>query len=411
MNNYKFVLRVVFAIAIPIFLITCRPPEQSDSSGEKAVQTLSASNGTAKMIELLREANSKIDPLKVPYYNLARANIFKKQLEANGKFSYYMQFAYELLAAVHAEQAIVEFERMLNLAISAKAPPENLYQVKEMLALSCLRLSESENCIKRYNDESCLMPFKGKGIYSVKEATRTAISIFESMLEEKPEDYEIIWLLNFAYMTLGEHPQKVPRRWLIPTASFNSDYQIPQFPNISKDIGVGTVALAGGACVEDFNNDGLLDIVASSWGPNDQLRLFINEGNGKFSEKTEEAGLTGLTGGLNTNHADYNNDGFTDILVLRGAWYDSEGKIPNSLLRNNGDGTFSDVTIEAGLLSFAPTQAAVWADFDNDGWLDLFIGNESGKVKYKCEFYFNNRDGTRAKAPKFLTSGCQRFTK
>jgi hypothetical protein len=72
------------------------------------------------------------------------------------------------------------------------------------------------------------------------------------------------------------------------------------------------------------------------------------------------------------------------------------GTHPNSLLRNNGDGTFTDVTIESGLLSFHPTQAADWADFDGDGWLDLFIANETQDPKrpHPCEFYRNNGNGT-----------------
>ena len=63
-----------------------------------------------------------------------------------------------------------------------------------------------------------------------------------------------------------------------------------------------------------------------------------------------------------------------DILVLRGAWLDDDGQIRNSLLRNNGDGTFVDVTHAAGFAEPArPTQAAVWGDFDNDGDLDVYV--------------------------------------
>jgi hypothetical protein len=69
------------------------------------------------------------------------------------------------------------------------------------------------------------------------------------------------------------------------------------------------------------------------------------------------------------------------------------------LLRNNGDGTFTDVTIPSGLLFFHPTQAAVWADFNNDGWLDVFIGAENtGEMDkggvHPCMLYINNHDGT-----------------
>src|SRR5690606_3268861 len=140
------------------------------------------------------------------------------------------------------------------------------------------------------------------------------------------------------------------------------------------------------------------DLVTSSWGPNDRLQYFRNNGDGTFSDVTPQANLKGITGGLNIIQADYNNDGFVDVLVLRGAWKKGFGKEPNSLLRNNGDGTFTDVTMESGLLSFHPTQTATWADFNNDGWLDLFIGNESeagdSNMTHPCELYINNQNGT-----------------
>ena len=65
-------------------------------------------------------------------------------------------------------------------------------------------------------------------------------------------------------------------------------------------------------------------------------------------------------------------------------------------MRNNGDGTFTDVTKESGLLSFHPTQTATWADFNNDGWLDVFIGNETtpGEEAHPCQLYINNKNGT-----------------
>jgi hypothetical protein len=72
------------------------------------------------------------------------------------------------------------------------------------------------------------------------------------------------------------------------------------------------------------------------------------------------------------------------------------GRQANSLLRNNGDNTFTDVTVESGLFSEHPTQAGVWRDFNNDGWLDLFIGNETGGMnEYNpCELFISNKNGT-----------------
>lgn len=93
---------------------------------------------------------------------------------------------------------------------------------------------------------------------------------------------------------------------------------------------------------------------------------------------------------------DYNNDGYLDIFVLRGGWMEQFGEQPNSLIKNNGDGTFTDVTVQAGLLCYFPTQAAVWRDFNKDGWLDLFIGNETSNQQaiYPSQFFINNTDGT-----------------
>ena len=112
-------------------------------------------------------------------------------------------------------------------------------------------------------------------------------------------------------------------------------------------------------------------------------------------DRTKEAGLTGEVGGLTMVAADYDNDGHPDLLVLRGGWWREHGKYPLSLLHNNGDGTFDDVTKKAGLMSLHPTQTAAWADFDNDGWLDLFVGHETtGPEKHPSQLFHNNHDGT-----------------
>jgi hypothetical protein len=100
-------------------------------------------------------------------------------------------------------------------------------------------------------------------------------------------------------------------------------------------------------------------------------------------------------GGLNIVVTDYNNDGHPDVLVLRGGWWGQNGKYPMSLLRNNGNGTFDDVTEEAGLLSLHPTQTAAWADYDNDGWLDLYVGHEANTSEnHLSQLFHNNHDGT-----------------
>jgi hypothetical protein len=116
------------------------------------------------------------------------------------------------------------------------------------------------------------------------------------------------------------------------------------------------------------------------------MHYFHNNGDGTFTDRTEQAGLSGQLGALNLIQTDYNNDGCIDILVLRGAWEFAQRR---SLLRNNCDGTFTDVTKGSGLEEPTSSQAAVWVDINNDGLLDLFIGNESGPA----QLFLNKGDG------------------
>jgi hypothetical protein len=215
-----------------------------------------------------------------------------------------------------------------------------------------------------------------------------AIELYKIILSKYPDDLQSRYLLNIAYMTLGKYPAEVPKEWLIESGVFtqNNSSNI-----VLKDIAgkksVDMSGISGGCVVEDLDNDGLLDIMASSYGLNDQIRYMHQMKDGTFKTETTSSGLVGITGGLNLVHADYNNDGFADILVLRGGWWGKNAKFPFSLLKNNGNNTFEDVTIELGLYSPAPTQTASWGDFNNDGWIDLFVGHEN----YPSQLFINNK--------------------
>jgi hypothetical protein len=269
-------------------------------------------------------------------------------------------------------------------------------KIGPLLAVAYMRLGEQQNCIHHHKaSASCIVPIDPEGYHQAPEGSRKAIALYEKFLSQDYHDYSSRWLLNIAYMTLGEYPEGVPEKWLIPESVFESEYPLKKFEDIAPILGLNVNDLSGGSIVDDFNNDNLLDVLVSSWFPSGKLNFFINDGKGDIIEKTSAAGLEEVQGGLNMLQTDYNNDGFIDVLILRGAWMEKLGKHPNSLLRNNGDSTFTDVTIEAGLLSFHLTQTTTWADFDNDGWIDLFIGNESGKDNFhSSEFYRNNGDGT-----------------
>jgi len=136
--------------------------------------------------------------------------------------------------------------------------------------------------------------------------------------------------------------------------------------------------------------------VRSTVDPGEHLVYLVNDGHGHFHDGSAAAGLGAIPGGLNLIAGDYDNDGNTDLLVLRGAWLGRGGRIPRALLRNLGDGRFVEVTAQAGLEFPAyPSQAAAFADFDRDGDLDLFVGNEAraGEV-YPSQLFRNEGDGT-----------------
>src|SRR5258708_35486374 len=144
-------------------------------------------------------------------------------------------------------------------------------------------------------------------------------------------------------MTLGEHPQRVEPRFLLPLDHFRqSEFDMGRFRDIGHLVGVNRFNLSGGAIMDDFDNDGLLDIVITSIDPGMSMAYFRNSGDGRFVESTIAAGIVDQLGGLYCVQADYNNDGLMDVYIPRGAWLDLPMR--PSLLANNGDGTFSDVT-------------------------------------------------------------------
>lgn len=177
--------------------------------------------------------------------------------------------------------------------------------------------------------------------------------------------------------------------------------------------------MAGGVATLDYNNDGRLDIYFTNGAalpamkkthPKYYNRLYRNEGNWRFTDVTEEAGVQGEGYSMGVAVADYDNDGDTDIFVA--------GVYHNLLFQNQGDGTFREVAKASGVNSDYWSVAAGWFDYDKDGWLDLFVvnyvewtiqwnrfcGDPTGKIRVYChpkyfqgvpnQLYHNRGDGT-----------------
>lgn len=287
-------------------------------------------------------------------------------------------------------------------------------RVKDDLAVAYLRLGEQTNCITNHSIDACILPIKNGGIHRDVSGSKGTVGIYKSLLSEQPDDLEALWLLNVAYMTLGKYPESVPKKMLIPNLDKADETSINAFEDIAPDLGLDVKNMAGGTIIEDFDNDGYLDLIMSSWDLGESMHYYKNNGNGSFEDKSAISGLDRFTGGLHIMQTDFNNDGFKDVFVMRGAWLSNKfGEQPNSLLKNNGDGTFTDVTIDSGLLSFHPTQTATWNDFNNDGWADVFIGNETSTEvnKHPCELYLNNKNGTFTESAKLAHAGIEAFVK
>ena len=357
------------------------------------------SSDTFSMVDTLKTLYFEGNPINYYHWNEKLAALYLAQIskvEPEKKIITWFKYCQQLLKAGEIKTCINEIENLITRQQLTYQDliTKDLLPIIDLLAISYLRLGEVNNCQNNHNSYSCILPLKDQAFHIDVNGSKKAMEIYTQIYEKFPND-NYKWLLNLAHMTIGEHPNNVPERYRINYPNWNIEQKkIKAFKEVSLKLGIAQDGLSGGVSIDDFNNDGLLDIFITSYGMADQSKLYTNTSNG-FIDTTEEAGLTGIVSGLNCIHADYDNDGNIDIFVLRGAWLGEGGNHPNSLLKNNGDGTFTDITKSAGLLSFHPTQTASWADVNNDGYLDLFIGNESNeKQSHPCELYINQKDGS-----------------
>ena len=302
-------------------------------------------------------------------------------------------------------EAVASLRRALEIFETLDVHPQALeIELRYDLATAYLRFGENQNCVAHHSVASCLLPIRDAGVHVEPEGSQKALVELRRLLpllggaddEEHGERFKAVrWLINVACMTLGEYPDAVAEELRVdPDVFARSDF--PDFPNVAIELELDTFNLAGGVITEDFDQDGDLDILTSTWDTAGEIHYFVNSSDGTFSDRTAAAGLTGFYGGLSMVQTDFDNDGWIDVLVLRGAWSGPAGRTPNSLLRNNGDGTFVDVALLAGMTEHYPTQAGAWADYDLDGDLDLYVANECDlgrEQDYPSQLYRNRGDG------------------
>ncbi len=301
-------------------------------------------------------------------------------------------------------EAEAEFAGAQAMAREAGMSREVIALFEALRGIVSMRRGEIDNCIACLGPSSCIFPIAPGGALEQPTGSRGAIEHFSASLADRPGDLRVRWVLNFAYMTLGEYPDKVPKADLIPIDGFRSTADIGKFANVALPAGLTARGpnMAGGSVFDDFNGDGLPDVFTTSLDAELGASLYINKGDGRFEDRSEAAGLADQVYALNLARADYDNDGDLDVLLLRGGW---EKPMRMSLLRNRGDGTFDDATMAAGLGEPISCESACWGDFDNDGFVDLFACGETlppvkdGSTppqdpRNKCRLYRNKGDGT-----------------
>lgn len=178
------------------------------------------------------------------------------------------------------------------------------------------------------------------------------------------------------------------------------------FTDVTGEAGVGDRNYGYGCVAGDYDNDGDLDLYVVNWGPN---RLYRNNGDGTFTDVALEAGVEDPRQGAAAAFVDIENDGDLDLYVTNYLVIDVEKHKPcyrggvmtycsrldydyeyDALYRNNGDGTFTDISKEAGVVTPSTGMSVVCTDYDNDGFQDIFVANDA-----KPSFLFHNRgDGT-----------------
>ena len=406
---------VAVVVLLVIFAGCASGPEDVDPLDDPAAAYGAIEGtGTARMAAILHRIrdDARQDPLNYFHLNLRSAEVLAESLKTapqEKQVAFHYARANNLLYGGDTQQAIEELAQLIqDVGASPRTITRQTKPLFDLLAIAYMRMGEQQNCIDNHSSASCILPIRGEGVHTKRAGSERAIGIYDQMLRRFRRDLQSRWLLNIAHMTLGQYPEAVPSPVRIAGITEPADTRVRRFHDVAMDVGAAHNALAGGLSVDDFNNDGFLDIFATSYGLGDAPVYYQNDGAGGFVDRTEAAGLDSLLSGLNAMHADYDNDGDTDIFVTRGAWLGRYGQHPNSLFRNNGDGTFTDVTFQAGLDAYHPTQVASWQDVNGDGWIDLFVGNESNaevnfitgqttevdSTLHASALYLNNGDGT-----------------
>lgn len=251
-----------------------------------------------------------------------------------------------------------------------------------------LRLGEVTNCLGNHNRDSCVFPLTENARHKDQSGSKAAIKSFEEFLKRHPESSHAKWLLNVAHMTLGTYPEKLTKEQRLPDSFVTSKFRTNLFEEVSISHGLAKKGRAGGAYADDLDQDGFADIVFTDRDDCAPTFFFRSNGRDGFEDVSVQSGLADQKVVTAVFPTDFDNDGLIDLYLTRGAWDRVDAnpfyKIPlyNTLMKNLGGGKFKDVTVEVGLRTERNTAvSANWVDFDGNGWVDVFVCNESREAE------------------------------
>ena len=317
----------------------------------------------------------------------------------------YQQYGTLALYAGRLEDASQAYERALELVVFMDSPTKEQVELQGLLGVVALRRGDVENSLGRDKPLSHRFPISVAGIPTFKGGYREAIKQFRAALKGEPDDLRTRWLLNLTHMKAGDYPARVAPEHLITFEKPNPDADPAiRFDDISRKAGLQEAGpnLGGVGIFDDFDGDSFPDLFLSTLNTDFGSVFFHNKKDGTFQDGTEALGLENQVYVKNGVAADYDNDGRLDVFLIRGG---DEKPYRPSLLKNLGNGLFRDDTTVAGLSLPIASEAAAWGDYNNDGYVDLFVAGEFLPPKDKiepnfrpdernqCRIYENLKDG------------------